>query len=649
MIEKMKKLYIYSPRSQSAEILEEVMKCGAVQMEKTQSMLPEDTADGLIAAEGIDYSDDEAFMVRINDCISAVKPYNRDKGILRKRTEVSFEELIDDRVLKEAAKVCDEIEQLTEEIKRLNEGIKEVQFRRTSYIPWRTMKLMPEDMETRKCRIACCILKEPGTIESLNSYAEKNGIGMYAQEIFTEKYHHYIAVVFLKRDERKVREAVSMSGGKEFSVDKISGTFSDCIISCDLELERLNREVESREKQMSKVAGRIRELQTASDAVRVRLQLTSVQDCFMHTDKVDVITGWIPASGKDEVAERLNRFDCYCEYYEPDKDDEFPVLLKNSKIVEPFGAITEMYSMPSSRSIDTNWAIGMFFFIFFGMMLSDAGYGIVLTAGGLLGARYLHVGEEMKRLMKMIGIAGISTIIWGAIYGSWFGDAVPVIAKTYLGKTIEIPRIIDPLNDPMGVLILSCAIGVIHLFTGMAIKAYIMIKRGDLFGAIFDVGLWYIFLTGLVLFLMPGQLGEAGKLMSVLGALGLILTQGRHKPTIAGRLISGIMSLYNVTSYFSDVLSYSRILALGLATGVIASVVNILASMAGSSIIGAVLFTAIFVFGHILNMSINALGAYVHSARLQYVEFFGKYYEGGGNKFTPLKIRTEYVRVTEEK
>ena len=223
------------------------------------------------------------------------------------------------------------------------------------------------------------------------------------------------------------------------------------------------------------------------------------------------------------------------------------------------------------------------------------------------------------------------------------------MAETFFGKTAEIPKLIDPLNQPMTVLILSCVLGAAHLFTGMGIKAYIMIKRGDKRGALFDVGFWYILLAGLPLLLVPEPWNTAGAVMAIAGALGLVLTQGRHRPKLAGKIISGVTSLYGITGYFSDVLSYSRILALGLATGVVASVVNIMGTMAGGGIAGAMLFAAVFVFGHLLNLGINALGAYVHSARLQYVEFFGKYYEGGGRKFDPLKIETKYVRVLEEK
>lgn len=649
MIEKMEKLYIYSIRNQSADIMEEVLKCGVVQTEQTLSMLPEDTAKVLAPGESLDLSGEEALMERIQESMAAIRPFSHKKGLFSKRTEVSYEDLTDDQILVDTLEVCDEIESVVREISDKNKELRNIEFRRASYLPWKSMELAAEDMETETCGTSCYILQEPRTIEDIRAAAAEKDIAMYAEEVCSEKENHYIAVIFYKRDERKAKEAISVFGAREFSVDGMKGTFCDNISLCDSEISRLRAEIELKEKSLEQMADRMDGLQMASDAIKVRMQALSGQENFMHTDKVDIISGWIPSESREALSGSLEKFDCYCEYAEPDEDEDFPVKIKNSRIVEPFGAITEMYSLPNPHSIDTNWAIGLFFFIFFGMMLSDAGYGLILTLGGLLGAKYLDVGDGMKRLMRMIGIAGISTIFWGALYGSWFGDVVPTVAETFFGKSVEIPMLIDPLNEPMKVLIMSCIFGVIHLFVGMGIKAYIMIRRGDILGAVFDVGFWYVFLIGLPMLLAPGVFGTVGKVMSIVGAAGLVLTQGRHKPTVIGKITSGVMSLYDVTSYFSDVLSYSRILALGLATGVIASVVNILASMAGNNIIGIILFIVIFIFGHLLNLAINALGAYVHSARLQYVEFFGKYYEGGGVKFNPLKIKTKYVKVTEEK
>lgn len=649
MIEKMEKIYIYSLRGQSTDIMEDLLKCGTVQQVQTQSMLPEETAELLLPGEGLDLSREESLLEQLQESISALKDFGKKKGMFSKRPVKTYEELTDDRVLLDTMDACRKIEGIVREIGDLKKELKKAEFQKTSYLPWKSFDLPAEEMRTKSCRTAFYILQEPRTIEDINKAAEEKELNLYAQQISAEKENQFIAVLYQRKDEKLVKETIGVFGAREVSTEGMSGTFSENLLRCQLKMERLEEAIREKEKELELMAEKKADLEMASDAIKVRIQCLSGQEDFLHTEKVDIITGWIPVSKKETVNKRLGKYDCFCDYKEPEKDEDYPVLMKNSKLVEPFGAITEMYSLPNPHSIDTNWAIGLFFFIFFGMMLSDAGYGLVLLIGGLCGAKFLDVGDGAKRMMRMIGICGISTMFWGALYGSWFGDAIPKVAETFFGKTIQLPMLLDPLNDPMTILVMSCGFGVIHLFVGMGIKAYIMIKRGDIFGAIFDVGFWYIFLIGLPLLLTPQPWGTVGKVMSIVGALGLILTQGRAKPTIIGKITSGVMSLYDVTGYFSDVLSYSRILALGLATGVVASVVNIMGTMAGGTIVGAILFIVIFIAGHLLNLGINALGAYVHSARLQYVEFFGKYYEGGGKKFEPLKIKTKYVNVTEEK
>lgn len=649
MIENMEKIYIYSLRNQTADIMEDIMRCGVVQPTQAQSMLPEDTAKVLMPGESIDLSREEALLERLQESIDALKQFAQKRGLFYKRPVLSYEELMDDQVLMDTMDACKSIEKIVGETNELKKDLKKTEFNMTSYLPWKSFDLPVEDMRTERCRVLCYTLQKPRTLEDVKKTAEEKELNLYTLQVMEDKENQYIVVLFHVKDEKAVKETVSVFGAREFSYEGMHGTFNDNIVMCQQEISRLEEAIKEKEKDLEKMAEKRDLLEMASDAVKVRIQCLSGQEDFLRTDKVDIITGWIPASKKEMVSGRIDKYDCFCEYKVPEKDEDYPVLMKNSKIVEPFGAITEMYSLPNPHSIDTNWAIGFFFFIFFGMMLSDAGYGLVLLIGGLGGAKMLDIGEGAKRLLKMLGYCGVSTMFWGALYGSWFGDAIPTVAEAFFGKTIEIPMLIDPLNEPMTILIMSCIFGVVHLFVGMGIKAYIMIKRGDVWGALFDVGFWYIFLIGLPLLLVPGVGGTVGKIMSIVGALGLICTQGRAKPTVVGKITGGIMSLYDVTGYFSDVLSYSRILALGLATGVVGSVVNIMAAMPGNNIIGAILFIVIFVAGHLLNMGINALGAYVHSARLQYVEFFGKYYEGGGKKFDPLKIKTKYVNVTEEK
>ena len=203
------------------------------------------------------------------------------------------------------------------------------------------------------------------------------------------------------------------------------------------------------------------------------------------------------------------------------------------------------------------------------------------------------------------------------------------------------------LNDPMSVMVLSFILGAVHLFTGMAIKIYMMAKRGHLMDGLMDVGLWYLVLIGLPMMILPA-VSKVGMVLAIAGAVGLILTQGRHEKNILMRPIKGVMSLYDITGYLSDVLSYSRILALGLAGGIIANVFNLLGTMPGFNIIGVIAFVLIFVIGHVFTLAISGLGAYVHTSRLQYVEFFGKFYEAGGRPFKPFKANTKYTLISDK-
>ena len=254
-------------------------------------------------------------------------------------------------------------------------------------------------------------------------------------------------------------------------------------------------------------------------------------------------------------------------------------------------------------------------------------------------------------------------MVWGILFGGYFGDVVDVVSKTFFGHPVTIkPLWFAPLNDPMKLLIYSMAFGVIHLFVGLGIKGYMEIKEGKILDFFCDVVLWYAFLIGLLLMLIPSGIfasiaqaqitfppavNMAAKVLAIGGAVGLLLMSGRANKNPALRLALGAYDIYNITGWLSDVLSYSRLLALGLATGVIASVVNQMGSMLGKSVAGVILFIVVFIIGHAMNLAINLLGAYVHTNRLQFVEFFGKFYEGGGKPFEPFESDTKYVTIQE--
>jgi V/A-type H+-transporting ATPase subunit I len=263
--------------------------------------------------------------------------------------------------------------------------------------------------------------------------------------------------------------------------------------------------------------------------------------------------------------------------------------------------------------------------------------------------------EPMKRkTFRMFFFCGISTTFWGIMYGSFFGDAIPTIAEKFFGASVTLnPVWIDPVSEPLTLLIFSVALGLVQILVGLFIKMYMLLRQKRVVEAVCDVGLWIAVLLGIAV--LAGGMGlgidalfNVGAVIACAGGVGLVLTQGRSKKGIIAKLFGGIVSLYDITSYVSDALSYSRLMALGLTTSVIASVVNILGSM-GSGVVGAIMFILVFAAGHLLNFAINMLGAYVHTNRLQYVEFYSKFYEGGGRKFEPLAMETKYHRFVDVK
>ncbi|MDO5141032.1 MAG: V-type ATPase 116kDa subunit family protein, partial [Eubacteriales bacterium] len=310
--------------------------------------------------------------------------------------------------------------------------------------------------------------------------------------------------------------------------------------------------------------------------------------------------------------------------------------------------------------------IACFYYILFGLMLSDAGYGLILViACGYVLLKVKNIKPGMEKMVRLMFFSGISTTFWGFMFGSFFGDAVGVVASTFFNRPDIAfrPLWFNSMEEPIRLLAFAFLIGIIHLFTGLFIKLYQLLKAGQIRDAIYDVVFWMMFVGGAIVYLLSMQMitdmlslsfilspaiGKAGGMVAIAGCLGVVLTGGRESKNPIIRLLLGLYGAYGITSWLSDVLSYSRLLALGLATGCIAQVFNKLGTMLGNGILGAVFFIVIFVFGNLLNLAINVLGAYVHTNRLQFVEFFNKFYEGGGREFEPFTENTKYYSVKEE-
>ena len=501
-------------------------------------------------------------------------------------------------------------------------------------------------------------------IESIESCLDTH-IGL---ETFGAEGARAVIIACQSIDYEPVMRMLKETGFVEFMPPKLTGTFSQNIEKEKAKLTSISERLEEINKQLAEAAKKRAELDMAADAYAIERDRAQGDAALSVSEYAYVLDGWARADRLDDIKAAIESVTdaYYMDTRDPLDDETPPSVTRNSKLIEPFEVITEMYALPSYRGMDAAAVMAPFYFLFFGMMLSDAGYGLVMVLGcGIILHKFKNMEEGLRKTLTMFLYCGISTIFWGILFGSFFGDAITVIAKTFFNTDIVIPPLwFTPVDEPMRLLLFSFLVGIIHLFAGLGAQFYQLAKQGKWLDAIYDVVFWYLLVGGAIIYLLsmqmfadmvalsftlPASVGTAGIIAAGIGAVGIVLTSGRSSKSIGKRFLKGLYGLYGVSSYLSDILSYSRLLALGLATGVIASVFNQMGAMPGNNPLGVIIFIFAFVVGHTLNIGINVLGAYVHTNRLQFVEFFGKFFEGGGRKFAPFTTKTKYFKITEEK
>ena len=375
------------------------------------------------------------------------------------------------------------------------------------------------------------------------------------------------------------------------------------------------------------------------------------------TESTFVLEGYVPEKYFDSLKKEIEKkHTAVISGFEPAEDEDVPVLLENGSFSSPVEGITKMYAMPSKTDVDPTPVMSFFYYLFFGMMLSDAGYGVVMVIGTMIALKKFKLENSMRKTLIMFRNCGISTIFWGALFGSWFGDIVQIVGREFFGKEIgSIALWFQPLDDPIKLLLYSFGLGILHLFLGVGVSFKMTWDDGRKLDAFLDTVPIYLTILGVaplaasILTEVPQILKTVGMYVMIAGVVLLVLTAGRSSKSIFGKLFGGLYALYNTaTGWLSDILSYSRLLALGLATGSIAGVINLIGTMPENKAVKLVLLIVVFIVGHTANLAINLLGAYVHTDRLQFVELFSKFYTGGGREFTPFAVNTKYIKFKEE-
>ncbi len=652
-IVKMQKIAVIGLEKQKESIMSKLMDFGAVELVSQKGKLADKELSSIVTLDDshAKVAALDAKLSRGEAALSFLRRYDPAKEPLFSTRRVMKADVARKIDREQAEEDINSVLKLEERLRDVNDSINKLEQEEILITPWLEYAMPLEMIKTPKTIIHEGIV--PATVDRLELMSDLEAFGgIVAKLVHSDKDMNYIAFICLISQEQQILALLKQKGFSEVYFRGLKGTAKENLKRITSEKEVLRAKIKEIEQEAESMAKLRQSIENYCDMTAIDSEKEKTKNKLLKTKKTFYLEGWIPERLTEKASKLLDGLNCCYEFADAQEGEEVPVLLDNKNFFVPYEAITEMYSLPDYRGFDPTSIFALFYAVFFGIMLSDAGYGIIMAVGCYMVLRKFNLEGNTYKMVKLFFYCGISTTIWGALFGGWFGDIVAVFTRTFLGTEIAIAPIwFNPLDDPMKMLIFSLALGIIHLFTGMAIKAYMQIKEGHWFDAVCDEGFWYITILGLIAWLGGGMVLPAavsvGKWMTIIGAAGLLLTGGRNNKGF-GKITGGLSNIYNITSYMSDILSYARLLALGLATGVIAQVVNTLGALFGGGIGGIIALIVIFLLGHTLNLAINVLGAFIHSSRLQYVEFFGKFYEDGGEPFDPFRKKTKYIKIEQE-
>ncbi len=658
-IAKMKRLAVIGLSREKEALIKNFMSLGVVQITEQDARLSDENWKNIVKKDdgGKTAARWDAELGRVDSAIRLIERFgDKKKPLFKERKSVSKKDF-DDTMEYE-----DDIRHGMLKLTRLSRKMAHIllaenraAIRKMSLMPWKSYDVPAEHYRTKSTQVWQGVIPAANDSADFLKILEEKTRFADAEVVHTDSEQHYLSVLFHTEAQEEVQTVLRDLGFNRISLPVQEG-------SVDAALAALEEELKGIEAQKTEALEAVKTyqhfeptLKLYRDEIAMRRDCSAIREKFLVTDSTFYMEGWFPRIAEAKIEALLAQHTCYFEIKDPAKDEQPPVLLMNGRLSAPFESVTKLYAYPDYWGIDATPFFAFPYALFFGMMLSDAAYGIILMGITYFLKKKFKLEGMVKQLIEMFFMCGVFTLFWGMMFGSFFGDIVTVVSSTFFGHTVNFPTLwFNPVEEPMKLLIFSYALGLLHIFVAMGLNGYMSIRDGHPLDALFDVGFWYLLIIGLLLYLgaglvpaLPAVTVAIGKWMSVAGALGIALTAGRNKKGI-GRITGGLTSLYGITGYLSDVLSYSRLLALGLATGVISSVFNTLGSLGGASILGAVLMIIAFCIGHPYNFAINALGSFVHSCRLQYVEFFGKFYQSGGLDFAPFCENTKYIKIIKE-
>lgn len=570
----------------------------------------------------------------------------RGGGLFAKRLKINRDEFISDGSYDVAWGIASEADRALSRIAECRNEIMNSESEMLALVPWSAYGVALNYSGTQNTEI---ILGTFPAQTAISTIQEALGELLCGVEIVSQDEGAVYASIFAHRSQSdEVQRRLTELGFLRVSFKGVDTTPKKAIMALHEKKDALEAELKELEESLHGYAELIGDIELLWDIERTNLTIVESSQQMARTEKCVVLSGWVPGQYEERVGAALDDFGCAYDIRSALEGEEPPVHLSNNGFASNFEWVVGMYSYPKYGSFDPTMIMSIFYFFIFGLMFADVGYGLLLTLGGLLIPRLIDLSPGMKRSFYMFGYCGISSMIMGVLFGGWFGDLPYAIMKNFMGiaNAEEVVPffngvLFNPVKDPMAFLIFSLGVGAVHLIAGMVVKFVILCREGKVLDAIFDIGSWFIIFAGVAVFALVGAL--AGGIVCGVGALMIIVMHGRGEKNIFMRFAKGLLGLYDITSYASDLLSYSRILALGLAAAVIAQVINLIGTMVGPSVGGFIALVLAFLIGHTLNLAINILGSFVHTSRLQYLEFFNKFYEDGGKQFEAIAPSEKYT------
>ena len=645
---KMKKLRLMAVRSRKDELLRELIRHGCVEFSELEDQIQGSDVESILSRESSDVATLKSQLTSLNHAIALLDTYAPKKGkLLSAKPELEDLAFLDDTGLSGALKFAGAIEGYDARIKRISAEESRQRGIIDSLQPWLGLDLPLNTEGTERCGVLMGTI--PVKMELADVQAALSQVDEESElfQVNEDKRDRYVLLVAMKETIPAMQECLRGFGFSASALGSMKGTARECLSAAEEALKELASEKEACAQSIVAEAVRRDELKLAADRVSTKIALAEADEKLYGTASTVVMEGWIPEEKEQELIKVFDDFGCAYETLTPTVEEypEVPVKLKNNKITNGLNMVTEMYSLPAYGSLDPNPLMAPFFILFYGLMMADMGYGLLMVIAALVAMKKIKPRKGSLSFCQLLLWGGISTFVCGALTGGFFGDALVKIGQI-LGKPSgwgELPALFSPMTDSMMVLIGAMVLGLVHLNTGMVINFVKKTKRGQLADAIWEEGALWVTLVGIILFVL--KIGNVSGVPVVL-VIGLVMVfyGGSRSAKGLGKLLSIFTTLYNTaTGWFGDILSYSRIMALMLAGSVIATVFNTIGAIANSFW----LFIPVFLIGHALNFALNLLGCYVHDLRLQCLEYFGKFYEDGGRPFKPLEVTTKYYNVAE--